>query len=408
MAWRIAGRHVLLIRGIQETFFLACRKHSRVQTVRVELTKCRSAARQCGCAHCGPYPKSMSKKDPTMQDVADAAGVSRMTVSLALRHHPSIPKSTADRIAAVASRLGYRPNPLVSALMAQMRRTHKSKAGAEIAYILEGRTWQSNPTNSRYYAGAKSRAEQLGFSLTLFDLHRQPVSDPRLQKILWARNIQAVIVAPHFNRTRMDLDWSLLSPVAISYSLPEHPMNRISTDHFHNAVSATKEAIRSGSQRLALAITVTIDQGAAQSVTGGFRLVTGDCKSKITILEYLPRRLREEQFIRWLRRNKPDTVIGIGEGLERVLIEESARSGQTYTLLRLDLQDEDAVGGINQNSFMVGSAAVDNVVAQVNANVRGLSSYPKSILIAGTWKDEPLHVIGPKATSGKRRRKAGS
>ena len=53
----------------------------------------------------------------SMQQVAVHAGVSRSAVSLALQHHPSIPASTRERIRAAAQELGYRPNPLVTALM---------------------------------------------------------------------------------------------------------------------------------------------------------------------------------------------------------------------------------------------------------------------------------------------------
>ena len=56
-----------------------------------------------------------------MKHVAQAAGVSVMTVSLALRHAPSIPVATRERVLAAAEKLGYRRNPLVSVLMAGLR-----------------------------------------------------------------------------------------------------------------------------------------------------------------------------------------------------------------------------------------------------------------------------------------------
>ncbi|MCL5096867.1 MAG: helix-turn-helix domain-containing protein [Candidatus Omnitrophica bacterium] len=49
-----------------------------------------------------------------MEIIARAAGGCRSTVSLALRNHPGIPFGTRQRIKAIASRLGYRPNPFVT------------------------------------------------------------------------------------------------------------------------------------------------------------------------------------------------------------------------------------------------------------------------------------------------------
>ena len=62
-----------------------------------------------------------SDKQPTMQQIADLVGCSRMAVSLALRNSPKISTVTIARIRKVAEEVGYRPNPMVSALMTQLR-----------------------------------------------------------------------------------------------------------------------------------------------------------------------------------------------------------------------------------------------------------------------------------------------
>ena len=53
----------------------------------------------------------------TMKTIAAQAGVTQATVSMCLANSPRIPAATRERIQAVADRLGYRPNPYVSALM---------------------------------------------------------------------------------------------------------------------------------------------------------------------------------------------------------------------------------------------------------------------------------------------------
>ncbi len=54
----------------------------------------------------------MKKNKITRKDVAEKAGVSPSTVSRALNDHPSIPKSTADRIKQIAKELNYIPSHL--------------------------------------------------------------------------------------------------------------------------------------------------------------------------------------------------------------------------------------------------------------------------------------------------------
>ena len=78
------------------------------------------------------------KKPVTIKDIARQLDVSHTTVSLALRNHPSLPAATRARIQKLARELGYRPNPLVHALMAHVRAAQpvKSTTTAGALYTL--------------------------------------------------------------------------------------------------------------------------------------------------------------------------------------------------------------------------------------------------------------------------------
>ncbi|MBM3866623.1 MAG: LacI family DNA-binding transcriptional regulator [Verrucomicrobia bacterium] len=72
----------------------------------------------------------------TQRDIAQAAGLSQATVSLALRRHPGLPATTIDRVHAAAASLGYRPDPLISALMSQRQaRKPGGTLRAKIAFL---------------------------------------------------------------------------------------------------------------------------------------------------------------------------------------------------------------------------------------------------------------------------------
>lgn len=57
------------------------------------------------------------RPSPTASMISDLAGVSKSTVSRALKGHPSIPKSTRDRVLAIARDLGYEPNAMARSLV---------------------------------------------------------------------------------------------------------------------------------------------------------------------------------------------------------------------------------------------------------------------------------------------------
>ena len=104
------------------------------------------------------------KPVPRMQDVANAAGYSRATVSMALRNDPVIPEATRARIRAVAEQLGYRASPLVAALMSlQRRRRPSTRDTTAIAFLTSHPTTDPARTHfsyNRMLAGASVRAAQ--------------------------------------------------------------------------------------------------------------------------------------------------------------------------------------------------------------------------------------------------------
>ena len=57
--------------------------------------------------------KSSTSARVTMQDIAEKAGVTKATVSLALRKHSSISQSMQEKVAQLAEEMNYRPNPFV-------------------------------------------------------------------------------------------------------------------------------------------------------------------------------------------------------------------------------------------------------------------------------------------------------
>ena len=85
----------------------------------------------------------------TIKDIAAAAGCSGATVSMALRHHPRIPHGTRARIESLAARMGYRPDPMLSSLIAYRLNRRPHPLRSVLAFVdnsaLRSNTWQTSP-----------------------------------------------------------------------------------------------------------------------------------------------------------------------------------------------------------------------------------------------------------------------
>jgi DNA-binding LacI/PurR family transcriptional regulator len=69
-----------------------------------------------------PGASGSARRRPTLQDIADEAGVSAALVSLVLRGRPGPSSATAARVSEVAERLGYRANRTASQLASRRTR----------------------------------------------------------------------------------------------------------------------------------------------------------------------------------------------------------------------------------------------------------------------------------------------
>lgn len=194
-----------------------------------------------------------------MKHVAAAAGVSVMTVSLALRRDPSIPAATRRRVTDAAERIGYRPNPLVSALMAGLRGRHPRGRGAHlIAYVDSFGTRanaQQRASLQRYRRGAAEAAERHGYRLQDFALGPDGLPPSRLERVLRARGIRGIVLAPFpVTGSALTLDWSHFAAAAIGFSLARPGLHRAVNHQAQTAREAIQRLRQLGYRRIGLAL----------------------------------------------------------------------------------------------------------------------------------------------------------
>src|SRR3954463_5382630 len=174
----------------------------------------------------------------TIRDIAARAGVHFSTVSLALRNSPKLRPEVCTRIQNIAAKLGYVPDPAMSALTAYRNSTRPVHYQATLAWV---NNWpvQSELRRIRtfdlYFRGAAERARQLGYKIDELWLHDPGMTPAGAHAILKARNITGLLLAPQpFAHTPLRLDLKDFSALAFGYSL--QPSNlHVVTNHQHQS-----------------------------------------------------------------------------------------------------------------------------------------------------------------------------
>jgi len=193
-------------------------------------------------------------KTVRMAEIAQRLGVASSTISRALRNDPRISLEVRKRVRSVAEELGYQPNPLVSALMANRRRRGSGGAVDVIALVTNygGRKdWRTKDVCRWEYEGIQRRASELGFRVEIFALADYRGEMPKLQATLRARAIRGVLLG--FSREeKTETPFSIVRtfPVAgLSGYFPEVVADRANFHGFFNVQLALDQMHRHGYRR---------------------------------------------------------------------------------------------------------------------------------------------------------------
>lgn len=326
-------------------------------------------------------------KEPTLQDIAKAAGVSRSTVSLALRNHPRIPAETRERVIRMAARLGYRPNAELARLMALLRESRERRDRPVMALVTDyEKPLSAAAPPSPTWLGFQRRATELGYLPEEFHLTHQ-ISPARLKTILCTRAIRGVVFAglrdPSF-AAKMDL--SGFAVATLGNAIQKPGLHRSTSDKHANTLHSCERLWAAGCRRIALVVPRQQEERVEHTFLSGY-----------LIFHYLHRHPRWPELLvneapweelrliaRWIGQHRPDAIIAAYPGLEDAL-----RHGPyaRRKLPRIALVNVSAPGecGMDQRHDLIAAGAVDLVDAQLKRNETGLPVRPKHLLIRGDW-----------------------
>jgi len=332
-----------------------------------------------------------------MAQVAAAAGVSKNTVSLALRGSARISKGTRALVEEAAVRVGYRRNAAVGCLMAELRRTGSGRFEASLALLNANEdrdAFIKHPTVPVYLEGVRRRAEKLGYSLDEFWLHDPAIGGKRLASILRARGIRGALVVGLLKTNqlpeRMRAVWEEFPSVVTGVRTRNPALSFAGADQYGLALQAYERAWELGYRRPALVLDPVIDSLIDGRFTGGFligeqRLRAGESPiAPFTRIEEA--RLDLRCFSGWLRQARPDVLFTLYHEVERWLNQCGMHIPSDIGLIQYEWRAQRSHwAGMDQRNDLVGEAAVDLLVSMIHNGQHGVPEQPIATLVASQW-----------------------
>jgi DNA-binding LacI/PurR family transcriptional regulator len=342
----------------------------------------------------------------SQRDLARMAGVSPMTVSLALRGHPSISAETTQRIVRLAEEQKYRPDPVLSVLNAYRIKQTPSRFQGTIFWLTAFPTrsgWRDMIQTVGYFNGALERARQLGYHLEEFWLAEPGLSERRATQILMTRGVRGIVVAPLPKaHSKLKLDWSQFCAVALGYSLNSPHLHVVMNHQFRNMKQAVQQLDRLGYKRIGLAIPSSHDERVDHNYLGGFLVGLHDTgEQEVHPSPLLARQFDQKAFVSWFQRYNPDAVVVAASTAYKVigwLKDLGLHIPRDVGLAVASVPFGDKlISGIDEDVPRIGAQTVDAVVGMIHRNEQGIPSHPVSYLIEGVWTNG--QTVRPQRTS---------
>jgi len=233
-----------------------------------------------------------------------------MTVCRVVRGHRGVATSTASRVQAAIQKLGYRPDPALSALAAY--RQPGSGKGSVIAFL----QCEDTTYNEIICEGARREAKLLGYSLQTFPLEADSKKNLRLARTLFHRGIKGLLLGP--SSEMYDLrqwDWTFFTAVSLSAMSHEPAMNAVTMDYFDAAARSVEYLSEQGSHRQALVVAPHLEARTRHQWKGGFAALSG-VSAFIYESENLNQPLRS-----WLKKHQIDGIATI----HKIVSEQATR-----------------------------------------------------------------------------------
>ena len=336
------------------------------------------------------YALNAMHRAVTIRDVAAAAGVHFTTVSLVLRNDPRIRPATAARVHAAVAKLGYRPNPMVMALMASVRGRKRSAVTLAFCTHWEDDSWKQVRPHRLFFDGARERAEAMGYRVEHFNLAQTGVTPERWSRIFVTRNIRGLILASFQTLVHeLPLNWSEFSVVRIDPN-PRNPhLDTVSTNQTQIVRVAFRQARARGYVRVGLATNQLWDERLGDTILSGFLTEQVSVPLRQRVAPFRTYEWSQEAFSKWFRAAKPDALLAMNDTVVLGWLKSlGVRVPGNLGFISLDqIDNTGALAGMRKNHALLGASAIDMLVGKMHHNERGVPDFPRITLIAGKWID---------------------
>lgn len=327
------------------------------------------------------------KATTSLADIAAAAGVSRMTVSRALRGAPGVGRTLRAKIERLAQRSGYTPDPSLGRLMGALRRVRTSPYRETVAFVQTHASYAADAE----FLGAEGQGEKLGYKVERFRPWAEGLDGRGLSRVLQARGIRGVLLAPNQSRKhpRYWLDWPKFAAVLVGSSLVNKGLPRVQFDHYMATFTALRKLQHAGHRRVGLVIERSMHERARHRHEAAYQAYVDLPGAERDRLTFVAESGSDEvRFRQWLKDVQPEALLLDIDWRWEWMTKGKSGAGLSLPVAAAMVGEYlGEVAGVFCPDQAVGAEAMNVLAVRLASNQLGLVPMPHTVFVPGEWRD---------------------
>lgn len=327
----------------------------------------------------------------SLKAIAETVGVSPATVSYALRGRPGVSSAMRDKVRKIAEEMGYRPDPMVSALAETRWRKEKRSARVNLALLTRKQAQEE--------ALFVARAERIGYSLSpvYFDALHNPAQLNRMLRALSARGV--IIYDPrgrdHFIYSACEaIKWNACSWVSVREGGPSLAVHRVHFNTFGDVQRALRNIAHRGYRRIAFLREIILNHRVNARQSGAFLEFQAARRGEIDCLEVEMAYLGNDnsspvrpELAKAVQAFQPDALLLSYTGLHRRLPEDLQQL--PWASFSFIAESVSSIAGIRMDLELMARWGIDFLDLLLRRGEYGLAEKRQTLLIDSDWTDGP-------------------
>jgi LacI family transcriptional regulator len=245
--------------------------------------------------------------------------------------------------------------------------------------------------NSAVLAGARDRANKLGFNVEHFDVTRDDLRLPRIDSILHARGIRGVVVLPCSGfPDLLSLTWSRLAAVYADYFIDRPALHCVCPDHYRSMITAMRTLHERGYRRPGLVIDLVLEERLQYRWEGAFLTIQAILPDLVRVPPLRFDKLTRENFVKWFKKYEPDVVLSHVTDVMTWMKACGANIPGDHGFVCLNSSRASVpCAALDHQPREIGARAAELVVGHVIHNESGPPAMPSLTSIPARWSEGP-------------------